>query len=227
VSELRFTVVDIVPEAYAAVPNLIARLRIEETAGDPVHALALRAQVRIDAHRRPYAQAEADGLLDLFGPRQRWADTLKPFLWMHATAMVQGFTGSTEVDLVLPCTYDFEVAGAKYLYALREGTIPLELLFSGTVFARGDTGFTVTQVPWDREAHYELPVQLWRSLMDRHFPGLGWIRLDRESIDALARFKAERGLTSWDAAVAALLAAAQRSTAEPGAADRTVERVTR
>jgi Family of unknown function (DUF6084) len=209
-TNLEFTVLDIVPERYAAVPNLLVKLRIEETSGEQVHALALRAQVRIDAHRRPYTEAEAAGLLDLFGPRQRWADTLKPLLWMHATAMVQGFSGATEVDLVLPCSYDFEVAGAKYLQALGEGVVPIELLFSGTVFARGETGYTVTQIPWDREARAELPVHVWRSLMDGFFPNTGWLRLDRETLDALGRYKSVRGLTSWEAAVAALLADADQ-----------------
>lgn len=207
-TELEFTVLDVVAEPYAAAPTLVAKLRVEETSGEPVHALVLRAQVRIDAHRRPYGPAEERGLLDLFGPRSRWADTLKPFLWMHATAVVQGFSASTDVDLVLPCTYDFEVAGAKYLHALRDGTVPLELLFSGTVFARGENGFSVTQIPWDREARYEMPVAVWRALMDRYFPGAGWVRLDRETLDALSHYKSARGLTSWEAALAQLLAEA-------------------
>ena len=211
-TSLEFFVDDILPEPYSAAPNLVAKLRIEETTGEPVHALALRVQVRIDAHRRPYNQEEDQGLLDLFGPRTRWKDTLKPFLWMHASAMVQGFTGSTEVDLVLPCTYDFEVSGAKYLHALRDGTIPLELLFSGTCFARGDSGFAVTQIPWDREARHELPVGHWRALMDHYFPHSGWIRLDRDTLDALGHFKGVRGLTTWEETLSELLAAARQVT---------------
>jgi len=207
-TQLEFFVDDILPEPYSVAPNLIAKLRITETTGEPVHALALKAQVRIDAHRRPYNDEEERGLLDLFGPRERWKDTLKPFLWMHASAMVQGFTGSTEVDLVLPCTYDFEVTGTKYLHALRDGNIPLELLFSGTIFARGDTGFTVTQIPWDREARYVLPVRHWRALMDHYFPNSGWLRLDRETLDALGHYKAVRGLTTWEEALSTLLAEA-------------------
>lgn len=207
---LEFFVDDIIPEPYSVSPNLVAKLRIQETTGESVHALALRAQVRIDAHRRPYSEEEEQGLLDLFGPRTRWADTVKPFLWLHASAMVQGFTGSTEVDLVLPCTYDFEVAGAKYLHALREGTIPIELLFSGTVFARGETGFSVTQIPWDREARYELPVGHWRALMDFYFPNTGWLRLDRDVLDALAAYRSARGMTSWEEALSTLLADAEQ-----------------
>ena len=78
-----------------------------------VHAIALRCQVRIEPQRRRYSDDEAAGLVDLFGGRERWFDTLKPFMWMQAGTMVQGFTGSTEVDLPLPCTYDFEVAGVE------------------------------------------------------------------------------------------------------------------
>jgi hypothetical protein len=131
---------------------------------------------------------------------------MKPFLWMHTTAMVQGFTGETEVEFALPCTYDFEVAGAKYLQALREGDIPLRLLFSGTVFAKAGSGLAVTQVPWDREAGYRMPVRVWRTLMDQHFPGSQWLRLERDTVAALAHYKGARGFTSLDDAVVSLLA---------------------
>ncbi len=54
--------------------------------------------------------------------------------------MVPGFTSVTETELPVPCTYDLEVASARYLQALDDGTIPLLLLFSGTVFiAHGDS----------------------------------------------------------------------------------------
>ena len=48
--------------------------------------------------------------------------------------MVPGFAGTTEVALPLECTYDFEVTAAKYLHALRDGALPLQFLFSGTIF---------------------------------------------------------------------------------------------
>jgi Family of unknown function (DUF6084) len=212
--ELSFTVVDIVPEPYAAAPNLLARLRIEETTGDQVHALALRAQVRIEPQRRRYDDTEEQALLDLFGNRSRFAQTLKPFPWVHASTVAQGFTGSTEISLVLPCTYDFEVSGTTYLHALRDGEIPLLFLFSGTVFTRGTTGFSVSQVPWDREAAFRLPVRVWRDLMEEHFPGTEWVRMRRDTVDALAHFRHVRGLTSWDDAVTALLAQARDPLAD-------------
>ena len=207
-TQLTFAVVDIQPEPYAAAPQLTARLRITEASGTTIHAIALRCQVRILPQRRGYADDEEQGLLDLFGERGRWPSTLKSFLWMQCSTMVQGFTGGTDVDLPLPCTFDFDVAAAKYLNALRDGEIPLELLFSGTVFTRGQTGFGVEQVPWDLEASYRLPVAAWRRLMDQYFPNAGWIRLDREVLAALSQYRSAHGLTSWEAAVEALLAAA-------------------
>jgi hypothetical protein len=207
VTRLEVEVLDVRPQEHAAAPHLLFRLRIAETSGEVVHAIALRTQLRIEPQRRPYDPEEQAGLTDLFGTSERYATTLKPFLWTHATTMVQGFEGSTEVDLPVACTYDFEVGASKYLHALRDGDVPLALLFSGTVFTRGAAGFAVEQISWSLEADCRLPVSTWRALMDHYFPGGGWIRLDRDAIDALARFRAARGLTSWEQTVAALVPA--------------------
>jgi hypothetical protein len=204
-TDLAFCVADVFAEQYAAAPQLTARLRIEESSGALIHAMALRCQVRIEPQRRKYSADEESGLLDMFGTRERWFDTLKPFLWMQCTAMVQGFTGITEVDLAMPCTYDFDVTWSKYLHALREHTIPVVFLFSGTVFTRGSNGFGVEQVPWDREARYDIPVSVWRDMIDHYFPNTGWLRLSRDTIESLSHYKAVRGLTSWEATMETLL----------------------
>ncbi|UQX89479.1 DUF6084 family protein [Jatrophihabitans telluris] len=204
-STYTFDVLDIVAEPYAAAPQLTARLRITDSSGQRVHAMVLRCQVRIEPQRRRYDPGEHDKLSSLFGGHERWADTLKPFLWMQCNTTVQGFSSATDAELVLPCTYDFDVVAARYLHALGAGTVPLALLFSGTVFTRGDGGFGVAQVPWDCEARYDLPVSVWQQMMTSYFPNSGWIRLEQDLIDALAEFRARRGLLSWDETVASLL----------------------
>jgi hypothetical protein len=206
-----FTVVDIVAEPYAAAPQLTAKLRIQETTGQRIHAIALRCQVRIEPQRRSYDEADESGLRGLFGERDRWAQTLKPFLWMQCSAMVQGFTSVTEVDLALPCTYDFEVAASRYLHSLGEETVPLALLFSGTVFTKGSTGFGVEQVPWDCEAAYRLPVTVWRQMIASYFPHTGWLRLDHDVLTALGDYRARHGLTSWEETVQVLLMSRQEA----------------
>jgi hypothetical protein len=200
-------VVDARPQEHAAAPHLLFRLRLTESTGATVHAVVLRCQLRIEPQLRDYDAAEQLGLRDLFGTADRYTSTLKPFLWAHAVTSVQGFQGDTEVDLPIACTYDFDVSATKYLHALRDGDIPLLLLFSGTVFTRGTNGFAVEQLPWSLEARCRLPVSSWRELMDLYFPGGGWIRLSRESIDALVRYRSDRGLTSWDQTVGELLPA--------------------
>ncbi|MEJ7691146.1 MAG: DUF6084 family protein [Nocardioidaceae bacterium] len=210
-SAFTFSAVDVFAEPYTVTPQLTARLRIEESTGAVIHAIALRCQVRIEPQRRRYSAAEESGLLSLFGGRERWLDTLKPFMWMQCNTMVQGFTNITEVDLPLPCTYDFEVTGSKYMHALSEGTIPLALLFSGTIFTRGVNGFGVEQVPWDCEASYQLPVSVWQQMIDLNYPQTGWLRLDRDVLGALARYQAAQGLMTWEETLESLLLAAGES----------------
>jgi len=197
-SELTIEVIDARAEPYAAVPTLLLRLAITEPSGDPVHAIALRTQIQIEPQRRRYTKDEEARLLELFGEQPQWGESLRPFLWTHASTMLTGFTGRTEVDLPVTCSYDFEVAAAKYLHSLSDGEIPLALLFSGTVFARRDGVVSVQPVAWHVEANYRLPVKVWRDLMDLYFPNSGWIRLRRETIDALTRYKAERAIPSWE-----------------------------
>lgn len=206
VNSMTFAVLGMEPEPYAVSPILSARVGIAALAEEPVHAIALRAQVRIEPHRRPYSEQESVGLVDLFGPRERWRDTQRSFLWMHCATMVPGFNGGAEVDLPLPCTYDFEVAGSKYLHALREGTVPLIFLFSGTVFIRGAAGFAVQQIPWDREDRFDMPISVWHDLVAAHFPNSGWVRLNTDTLEALAAYKSGHGMLGFDDAVTRLLA---------------------
>lgn len=203
---ITFAVLDIRPEPYAVTPMLSARVGIAALTDEPVHAIALRAQVRIEPYRRRYTDEEGAGLLDLFGPRERWHDTQRSFLWIHCATMVPGFSGGAEVDLPLQCTYDLEVAGSKYLHALRTGAAPLLFLFSGTVFTKGTTGFAVQQVPWDREDKVDMPVTVWHDLMAAHFPNTDWLRLSRDTLDELSAYKARHGMLDYDEAVAGLLA---------------------
>ena len=205
-ADLTFQVTGARAEPYAAVPTIVFALRIEEASGQRIHAVALRCQVQIQPNRRPHTAAEQAKLLEMFGEAARWGETLKPLHWTILTAMVPSFQGAVTVDLPMTCTYDFEVAAAKYFEGLDGGEIPLLFLFSGTVFTPGASGFMVERVPWEKEAAFRLPVRVWREVMEHYFPNGAWIRVQRESLDALQRFKAERALPTWDDTLAALLA---------------------
>ena len=122
--------------------------------------------------------------------------------------MVPAFTSLTEVDIEVPCTYDLEVASARYLSGLDDGTVPLLLLFSGTVFIAHGESFSVELIPWSAEASYRMPASIWQDVVNEHFPGSAWLRCSRQTLDALSVFKSSRALPTWDATLCALLAAA-------------------
>jgi hypothetical protein len=193
--------------AYAASPLLALKLRVGNAPADePVHGVMLQCQVRIEAPRRGYAAGEEKALLDLFGERQRWGQTLRSMLWTRATVLVPPFIGGTVVDVELPCTFDFNVASTKYFHALEGGEIPLSLLFSGTVLYPGREGFLqVAQVPWDKEAAFRLPVRVWRETVDRYYPNTAWLCLRRDVVDRLQRYKSENAIPTWEQTVERLL----------------------
>jgi hypothetical protein len=216
VTTLVFDCVGARAEPYAAAPTLAFGLRIAETTGTPVHAVALRCQLRLEPQQRRYTPAEQERLRDLFGDPSRWADTVKPIQFTTVTAMVPGFTGALELDLPVPCTYDLEIAATRYFHALDKAEIPMLMLFSGTIFGRSaDGGLAVEPVPWSAECRYRLPVAVWREMVDRYFPGCGWLRLRRETLSALAAFKSREALPTWEATIDALLVR-QRNRTEVG-----------
>ena len=212
--ELNFTVDRAEPLPYAAAPLLIFKVRISEAVegaeATTIPAIALRCQIRIEPTRRRYEPPEQERLLDLFGAPDRWGQTLRSMLWTHASLVVPQFTGGTVADLPVPCTFDFNVAATKYFYALEDGEIPLCLLFSGTIFYIEDEGFLqVSQISWEKEANYRLPVQVWKDMMELYYPNSAWLNLRRDAFDRLYRFKSGRGIPTWEQALETLLDASE------------------
>ncbi len=195
---------------HAAVPTL--RFELGMTAEPPhVRSVSLNVEIRIAATRRRYEESEQERLTELFGPPGEWGRNLHALHWAGLTVNVPAFTGTTVIDLPVTCTYDLEVAAARYLNALEQGKVPLEFLFSGTVFYSHDDGrLQVGRIGWDKECRYLLPVRVWREAMDRHFAGTKWLRMGSESFDRLAGYKARHTLMDWDAVVDRLLASEER-----------------
>ena len=199
-----------VPE-FAAVPSIMFKLRIENVEEEPIRSVALNTQIRIAATQRHYDSAEQERLVELFGEPSRWKDTLRSLLWTHTVVQVPRFSGSTVVDMPVTCTYDLEVVAAKYFYALADGEVPLEFLFSGTVFYAAEGGRLQTaRISWEKEAEFRLPVRLWKQMMEHYFPNSAWIRLRKDAFDQLYDYKIRKGLPTWEATVEALLRASEQ-----------------
>jgi len=206
VPELSFQVEDVAPRANAATPQLTFKLRITNAVqGEAVQSMLLRCQVQIEPVRRRYTPQEQQRLVELFGEPERWSQTLRPLLWENLSVSVSGFTGSTVVDLFVPCSFDFNVAMTKYAYGLDEGELPTSLLFSGTAFYQGRGGLQIMQIPWSSEARYLVPARAWKQMMDAFYPNGAWIHLRRDVFDLLYDYKTRRGIPTWEQVIERIL----------------------
>jgi hypothetical protein len=204
--ELAFDVLDARSAEHAATPTLLFDVEIRAP-GHRVRSILLDVQIQIAARQRPYGEASHERLLELFGTPDRWGTTLRTLPWVRTTTVVPPFEETTVVELPVQCTYDLEVTAARYFAALEDGEVPLELLFSGSVFfATPQGGLQTVRISWDSDVDFRLPVAVWRDAMERHFPGSAWLRLGRDSYDRLCGYKARHAHESWEAAIDSLLA---------------------
>ena len=201
--ELGFSVLGAARVEHTAVPTL--RFALGVSSETPVRSVLLDVQIQIAARRRGYDASAHERLFELFGPVADWGTALRTLLWTRTTLVVPAFEGSTVVDLDVPCSYDLEVAASRYLDALSDGDVPLEFLFSGSVFYTGSAGeLQTTRLSWESEAGYALPVRVWKETMERYFRGTAWVRLSKDSFDRLSAYKSRNALASWDEALEAL-----------------------
>ena len=169
-----FEVLSARPLERAAAPTLEFKLRVCDGSAKRVFTIALRAVITVEPSKRPYDPASRARLLELFGEPERWASTTTNFRWAQADVLVPAFEASTEFELVVPCTYDLELAAAKYFHGLSDGAAPLRFHLTGTVFYEaGDGRMQIVQVPWDRSPQFALPIEVWRETIDSAYPFRG------------------------------------------------------
>jgi hypothetical protein len=208
--EPEFAVIGAAHMAFAATPTMLFSATATDPTGFEIQSIALTAQVMIDPAKRGYDPETRERLAELFGPPASWAPSTQGLSWARVAANVPGFTGATTFAFEVPCTYDLEVAAAKYLYALDGGEVPLSFHFNGTVFYFGPEGkLQVVPVAWTSSAQYRMPISTWRAMIAEHYPGGGWIRLHERTLAALNARRAGRGLPSFDACVEELLELAE------------------
>jgi hypothetical protein len=201
IPELSFSVEGAERVEHVAVPTIAFALGIASER--PVQSVLLDVQLQIAARRRPYDKVAHERLFELFGPVEQWGTSLRTLLWTRATLVVPPFTGSTVAQLPVACSYDLDVTASRYFDALDDGEVPLEFLFSGTVFYGAP--LQAARISWESEAAYRMPVALWRETMDRYFNGTAWLRLPKPSLDRLAAHKSRHALATWEDVVDSLL----------------------
>jgi len=207
--DLNFNMLAVEPAHRGLVPLLHFKLEITNApASEIVQSIMLQAQIQIASPQRSYSDEAKEKLRELFGRPEDWGQTLRNRLWTHSQTIVAPFSARTEAVLPVPCTFDLNVAATKYFYALEDGEVPLLFLFSGTIFYAGDDGrLQVQQISWNSECVYRMPIEVWKQLMDHHYPNSAWLSLDRQSFDRLYQFKRAIGAVSWEQVIEKLLGA--------------------
>ncbi len=214
--DLEFKVLDAEPVAFAAGPTLAFTLELRnESAQEVIQSVQLTAQIQIQCQRRRYTPEEKAHLVEVFGESHRWAQTLRPLLWTHASGMVPGFSSHTEFDLQVPCTFDFSLAATKYFDALSGGEIPLLFLFSGTIFYSSDSGgLQVSRISWSKEARFSLQAETWRDLIQLYYPNSACLNIRKDVFYQLRDYKTRHGLANWEEVFERLLHAQEAACHE-------------
>ncbi len=214
--DLSFEILSAEVANYSILPMLIFKMRIvNEPEEEKIENISLKSQIMLSVTKRRYNAEEKAKLHELFGEPERWSKTLRQFLWTHVTSVIPRFSGSTVVELLVPCIYDFEVVSTKYFNALEDGEIPLTFLFSGTIFYQGEAGnLQIGQVSWSKEATYRFPVALWKGVIDSYFPNSAWIRMQKDVFDQLYQYKMTHDLLTWEEVLVRLLRASSEASPE-------------
>ncbi len=208
--ELEFEVLGARPLRYAAAPMLVLDLQVTEPSGREVYMIALTIQLMIEPARREYDDLTRERLAGLFGAPERWAVTTHSLVWAQLDVVVPAFTGSSTVAVPVACSYDLEVAAAKYFHSLPAGEAPLALHFNGVVYYPDERGgLQVVLVPWSCSVDYRLPVAVWQETVEHYYPNTGWVALRSQTLHALERERVARGLPTYDACLQSLLGEAR------------------
>jgi hypothetical protein len=194
---------------FSATPLIAFKLSVSNAnSQETIHSVALRSQIQIEVTRRRYTVEEQEKLRDLFGDPDRWSQTLRNLLWTHVNVNVPPFQGSTVVDLLVPCTFDFNVGATKYFHGVGDGDVPLCLMFSGTVFyAAPGEPMQVSPISWEKETRFSMPVKVWRDMMDSYYPNTAWLCLRRDIFERVYGYKVRHGIPTWEQALEAMLLA--------------------
>jgi hypothetical protein len=208
VPDLSITVQQAASVPFAVAPTLAFILQIENS--DPsevIHTVVLRCQIQIEVARRRYTTEDQERLSDLFGSPDRWGETLRSMLWTEAHAVVPAFQRSASVQMQVPCTFDFNVAGCtRYFAGISDGEVPLCLTFGGTVFYENREGLVqvASNFP-EKETRFRLPISVWREMMDHYYPNMAWLCLRRDAFNRLYDFKRSRRLATWEETIDQIL----------------------
>lgn len=196
----------------SSIPTLRFHAEVSDLSGIRIQFIALSVLITIEPGLRTYDPATRERLVELFGEPERWGSTTGAFRWTQVETVVPAFTGQGSFRFAVECSYDHEIAATKYFAGISEGVYPLQMHFNGTTYYEDEGGrLQILPLAWDRSTRFELPVPVWREMIDSHYPLGGWLRLSEQTLLDLGRHKAASGAPTIDDCVRGLLEQARVS----------------
>ncbi len=205
-----FTVRGARTSRLAAAPTLIFDLEVADPSERPVFTIALAVQIAIEPAQRRYDPETRERLVELLGDPGKVGAPVRTMPWAQVDVLVRPFRGSTSVAIPVPCSYDLEIAATNYFRSLADGEVPLVFHFNGSVYYEGADGrLQIVQISWEESSEYRMPISAWEEMIAAYYPNRGWVPAGAATIERLRRYKVERGLPSYEAALERLLEAGE------------------
>lgn len=201
---------------HTLTPELAFEVGVSDDSGLQVLTISLAVQIAIEPGGVRYDAATRERLVELLGEPERTGtlgSATRTIAWKRVDVLVQPFRGKTAVEVPVPCDYDAEVAATAYFSALPRGRVPLVFHFNGGVYYEGEDGrLQIVQLPWEESPTYRMPVAAWREAIAAHYPHRRWLAAGEDTVERLRRYKLERGLPTYEAALEHLLDGAVSSS---------------
>lgn len=190
----------------AAAPTVVFDLDVSEPSGRQIFTIALSVQIAIEPAQRHYDPETRERLTELLGDPRKIGAPTRTVPWTRVDVLVQPFRRTTAIVVPVACGYDLEIAASNYFHSVIDGAVPLVFHFNGSVYYEDPGGrMQIVQVSWEESAAFLMPASAWHDAVSAHYPNRGWVPAGEVTIERLRRFKVERGLPSYEAALERLL----------------------
>ena len=159
--DLRFSVLSVAAAPDASRLEFVLQME-NAAAEETIERVRLNAQLHIQPGRRRYSKQEQAALQSLFGEPERWHVSLHPLFWASTTLDVP-FGSAAKAECSVAFAADSDDAALTYCHALQEGEIPVEFMFSGTIFYTRNGPMQVAFIPWAKETACRIPLSVWKQ----------------------------------------------------------------
>ena len=163
----------------------------------PIYTIALRCQINVDPARRRYDADPASDCPSCSESPSGGARRPRASCGRASTCSSRASKARPTSTSRCPAATTSRSRPPDISRGLSDGAVPLSFHLSGSVFYKTSSGeLRITQVPWDIDVRYELPLAVWTDMMEHHYPEewLGALRRENPEWPFEVQGRARSGL---------------------------------